>query len=130
MKQFALFSFFALLISSCQLDQATNVSRADFYGSWTCDEYEGDFAPQTYIVQVEAFGNNNQIHIYGFYNVGNGQPVLAEVQSNSIFIYNQMVDGIEFSGSGRMLESLDQVDLTFTANDGSGIDHVRATWYR
>ncbi len=105
-------------------------AREDLLGTGRCNEYEGDFATQTYTIQVDAKGSGNNVNIFGFYNVGNGLPVVGEVQGSSLYIYPQTVDGIQFSGTGTMNNTLDQVEISFSANDGGGTDQVRAMWIR
>ena len=131
MKWFRLLPLLLLLIASCEIDPpASNVDRIDFLGSWTANEYEGDFAPQIYTVQVDALGGVNEVEIFGFYNITNGDPVKAEIIGTTLYIFEQTVNGYTFSGTGIIQPSLDVIDLSFTANDGGTIDQVKATWTR
>ena len=131
MKRYWPLFFVFLFLGACELDSpSSNVTRLDYLGSWTCNEFEGDFAPQMYTVEVESFGGTNEVKIFGFYNIGNGDAVKAEALGTTLFIFNQTVDGITFRGTGIMQPDLSTIDFEFTADDGGGIDNVKATWTR
>ena len=120
----------AALFTACVEETDPTNAREDFLGNWTCNEYEGDFAPQTYNVEVTPFGSGSQVRIYGLYNQGSSFVLSGSVSGKTIYIDNQTVDGITISGYGNINNNLDRVDVTFSANDGSGTDNVKATWLR
>jgi hypothetical protein len=120
----------SLLLTACVEETNPNNDREDFLGNWTCNEYEGDFAPQTYDVEVLPTGDGNDVVIRGLYNQGTGFDVVASVSGNTIDIPTQNEDGFTIAGRGTINNNLDRVELSFTADDGSGPDDVRATWLR
>jgi len=120
----------AALFTACVEETDPNNAREDFLGNWTCNEYEGDFAPQTYNVEVTPSGSSNDVRIYGLYNQGSSFVLSGSVSGQTIYIDNQTVNGITISGFGNINNNLDRVDVTFSANDGSGTDNVKATWLR
>ena len=120
----------AALFTACVEETDPTNAREDFLGNWTCNEYEGDFAPQTYNVEVTPFGSGSQVRIYGLYNQGSSFVLSGSVSGKTIYIDNQTVVGITISGYGNINNNLDRVDVTFSANDGSGTDNVKATWLR
>ncbi len=130
MKRLFLLLAVIFIVQGCEVDSDPTNAREDFLGNWTCNEFEGDFAPQTYDVQVYAIGTGHQVGISGFYNQGPAFTVTGDVSGATLFISTQVVDGITIAGSGTMNANFDRVDLTFTANDGSGPDNVKANWVR
>jgi hypothetical protein len=120
----------ALVLNSCVDETDLSNDREDFLGFWTCNEFEGDFAPQTYTIEIYASGSGNDVRIEGLYNQGNNFIVSGEVSGQTLFIDQQTVDGITLSGSGTMKSTLDEFSLNFTANDGSGNDNVKARCIR
>ena len=120
----------SLVLSACVEETDPTNAREDFLGNWTCNEYEGDFAPQTYNVEVLPNGGGNDVVIRGLYNQGSGFDLVGSVSSGTIDIPTQVEDGITIAGFGNINNSLNRVELTFTADDGSGPDNVKATWLR
>ena len=75
-----------LLATSCVEETDPTNAREDFLGSWTCNEYEGDFAPQTYNVDVLPNGGGNGVIIRGLYNQGNNFDLVGSLtHSRSLF---------------------------------------------
>ena len=130
LQRLAIFSIFILLLNSCVEETNPENAREDFLGNWTCNEYEGDFAPQTYNVIVQPSGSGNDVRVVGLYNQGSSFSLAAYVSGSTIYIENQTVDGITITGFGNINNNLDRVDITFSADDGGGTDNVKATWLR
>ena len=130
LRKILILSSIILLFTACVEETDPTNAREDFLGNWTCNEYEGDFAPQTYNVEVLPYGSGNEVRIWGLYNQGNSFVLTGSVSSKTIYIDNQTVNGITISGYGNINNNLDRVDVVFSANDGSGTDNVKATWLR
>jgi len=119
-----------ILLNACTIESDPNNDREVFLGNWTCNEYQGDFAPQTYNLEIYAIGSGDRIGLAGLYNQGPSFVVVAEVSGSSLFISTQTVDGITIAGSGTIASNFDQISLNFSADDGSGNDQVKATLLR
>jgi hypothetical protein len=128
--RFALLIGTAALFTACELDSDTTNDRENFIGAWTCTEYEGDFAPQTYNVEVTADGLGEGVRIWGLYNLGSSTSLTGTVSGNTIYIDNQTVSGITFSGFGNINAGFDRVEVSFTADDAGVADNVKARWLR
>ncbi|MCT4623701.1 MAG: hypothetical protein N4A46_08765 [Schleiferiaceae bacterium] len=116
------------LLTSCVDDARLEDNLALWVGSWTCNEIEGDFAPQTYQIEIVEKVDYNEVAIKGLYNQGQLFSVDAEISGGSIFIPSQTVQQINIEGTGSLDNS--EITLFFTANDGSGPDQVEAILYR
>jgi hypothetical protein len=130
MKRIFLLLASAAIFTSCVEDTDLTPDRENFIGAWTCTEYEGDFAPQTYNVEVTANGLGEDVRIYGLYNLGSSTSLTGSVSGSTIFIDNQTVNGITFTGFGNINDDLDLVEVTFTADDAGVADNVKARWVR
>ncbi len=119
-----------ILLSSCVEESDPNNAREDFLGNWTCNEYEGDFAPQTYNVEVLPNGNGNDVVIRGLYNQGTGFDLVASVSGSNIDIPTQNEDGFIVAGFGTINDNLNRVELSFSVDEGGLVDNVKATWLR
>ncbi|MDX5448470.1 MAG: hypothetical protein LPK47_08860 [Bacteroidota bacterium] len=128
MKKLILISLSLLLLSGCLPDQSSDPTNFtdDWVGQWTCNETEGDFAPQVYSVEIAPGPEMNTVILRGLYNQGNNFEIRATVGKVSIDIPTQQEDGFMVSGGGYINDNLDRIELTFTINDGSGSDNVKA----
>ena len=126
--RFSLLLLTAALFTACVEDVNSTADRENFIGAWTCTEYEGDFAPQTYNVEVTADGLNENVRIWGLYNLGSNTSLSGTVSGNTIYIDNQTVNGITFSGFGNINSGFDRVEVSFTADDAGVADNVKARW--
>jgi hypothetical protein len=124
------FSLAVLLIAavSCVDDSQLYDNREFWVGSWTCSEIEGDFAPQTYPVEIVERVVLTEVGIKGLYNQGLSFTVIAEISGDNLVIPTQIVDDIQIAGSGN-LEN-EEIILFFDADDGSGVDQVKAMLVR
>ena len=115
-----------LVLNSCVPDDDDGIIlRSDYIGIWDVNETEGNFAPQFYSVNISAGTGEDEIVISGLYNTP-GTQVQASINGPSISIPSQQTGGISFSGSGQANDGLTRIDLSFTANDGTGNDQVKA----
>ena len=106
-------------------------------GSWSCQEtstifmknLKGTTVFPVYIAQdVE---DDNTYYINNFYQLGDGVDVKIKVSGYSLILESQTVDGIKFEGTGTIDTSYEEINLTYTADDGGGvIDHVQADYTR
>lgn len=129
LRLFLLFSTTALF-TACVEDTDIVNDRENFIGAWTCTEYEGDFAPQTYNVEVTASGLSEGVLIWGLYNQGGSVSLSGSVSGSTIYIDNQTVNGITYSGFGTINAALNRVEVSFTADDSGVSDNIKARWLR
>lgn len=129
-RKLSLLSILFISLHSCVEEPDPTNAREDFLGNWTCNEYEGDFAPQTYDVEFYAIGSGSTVGIRGLYGQGVNFVIEGEVNGQSVFISTQTVGGITIAGSGTLSNSYDRIEMTFSADDGGGVDNVKATLLR
>lgn len=119
-----------IMVNSCVPDDDDSIIlRDDYLGIWNVNETAGNFAPQFYSVEITQGPGEDEIFIEGLYNVP-GTQVRANVSGPVLMIPQQQTAGISFSGSGTAVSDLNRIDLSFTANDGTGADQVRAVLTR
>ena len=115
-------------VVSCVKESDLNDNRELWIGSWTCSEIEGDFAPQTYPVEIVERVILTEVGIKGLYNQGLSFTVIAEVSGDNLVIPTQVVDDIQIAGSGSLND--EEITLYFDADDGSFADEVKAILIR
>lgn len=103
--------------------------RDKFVGSWTVSEEVAGAASGTYPASVALDSSNtSRIRIFNIFNLGNAVSVSALVANNSLDISSQTVSGVIISGNGSFVAN--SFVLNYTANDGSQIESVKATYSR
>lgn len=126
-----------LTLSSCEFP----TTEQSLEGEWTCtetseiflsvnSELKGTSVFPVYFAQDAM--NDNKYYIDNFYQLGSGVQVeIMFSLGTTITIESQTVNGITFSGSGTVNAAANQIDLSYTADDGGGeVDHVTAEYTR
>ena len=100
-------------------------------GVWQVNENSKDFGYQAYEVMISyAAKDSSQIEIRNFYNLGSGIKVVADIDFWDVSLQHS-AGGFSFIGTGIISGNMKQIDLAYTANDGSGsVDEVTATYTR
>jgi hypothetical protein len=116
------------LLAGCEEEPGPNdpaAIRDNFLGQWLVNENMGQFAPQTYTVEIVAGAENDEMVLEGLYNFP-ATRVTVVLNGLDWIIPNQTTGSVNFVGNGTSNTSYDQIALSFTANDGSGPDNVEA----
>jgi len=124
----------ALVLNSCDVAEdliGGNATVAKLEGDWTCDEDSEIFKSTTSVYSVAISpdpDNANGVIIDNFYGVG--APAYASVSGMGLTISNQTIEGgYEVAGSGFISAGFDEINWTYTVDDGSGVvDHVTAVY--
>lgn len=117
-----------LFIAGCEEDDPLEdpfAIRSKYIGTWQVTENTGINHPQFYTVSIVAGSEVDEIVIEGLYNEPRTR-VAALISTTSLSIPNQSTEGINFIGNGSANADYSQIQLTFTADDGSGPDVVEA----
>ena len=126
-KILSVFALLALSVVSCVPDTDLDQDeRLNWVGEWSVTETTGEFAPQTYTVQI-SLGSSSLLLLQGLYAQGSMFALDASVSGQNFILPSQSVSGFSVSGSGTANEDFTEMNLTFTINDGSGADNVTAT---
>lgn len=113
------------LFVSCETDTEPTIDdyQAEYMGIWDCNEKTGINSPQFYEVNISAGSDKNSIIINNLYQ--NGTAITATINGGfSLDIPSQTSENITFIGSGSANANFGQLNLNFTANDGSAIEDV------
>ena len=125
---------FLILAGSCEVAEdlmGLNATVAKLEGEWTCDEDSEIYKSISSVYSVTISpdpDNDNGVIIDNFYGIN--AAVYASVSGMSLIISNQTASGgYEISGSGIISSGYDEINWTYTVDDGSGvIDHVTAIY--
>ena len=125
---------FLLLISlfSCQKDEENNNSSGSaisINGTWVCEESSQLLGNSIYSVYISPHSSiTNRVVMDNFYNLGvqisNAQ---IDVSGNNLTLFSQNINGFDVNGSGTIVNN-SKINLSYSAEDGSGIDNVTAVF--
>ena len=125
-----------LLVTSCQkteLLSPTTDSRDKIVDTWKCSE-KSSLSGQTdhYDSNIsKSSSDSTVIYISYFYGLGKDVKAYAKMNSLSISIPKQTIEGNEVSGSGTIASNFNTINLTYTVNDfGGKVDNVTAVYTR
>lgn len=133
-KSFILFIIVSISIVSCEelTDDNSPILPGDIEGHWKCNENSSNFKSTEDFYNVYIYEHTSRsgyVSISNFYQLGDNNEVAARLSGNKLIIEQQFVDGFSIIGSGTVSIKLDQINLTYTVDDGSGIeDNVEATY--
>ncbi len=125
---------FVVVMASCEVADdllGGNATVAKLEGEWSCDENSEIFKATASIYSVTISpdpDNVNGVIIDNFYGIN--AAVYASVSGTSLTISEQTAEGgYTIIGSGTISANYQQIDWTYTVDDGSGvIDHVTAVY--
>ena len=123
----ALSALFVVFFVSCEVanDSLTDEEiTTKVVGSWHVTEKPSG---NNYQVSIATKSSVN-VTISNFYNVG--VVVSATIVEGSIIIPEQLVNGDTFKGTGVFSNSYKTIQLTYSVNDGSGVENVTNTLTR
>jgi hypothetical protein len=129
---FTLFLTMILVLPSCEKEDepepetsGTTDPRAKFHGHWYNSEISSANGSSTYYVEIGDSSNASYILFAGLY--GYQAKVYATINTNSLTIPEQIVEGNKVSGSGTLVNS-NQISLSYLVwLGGSNYDTVRST---
>ncbi|TVQ79237.1 MAG: hypothetical protein EA358_03915 [Flavobacteriales bacterium] len=118
--------FFAWILSfalvSCLPDDE-EFAPEDWLGSWEVRETSGSFAPQSYTINIQG-SESEGFRLNGLYAQGASFQLDINPSAGTLLIPFQQVGDFEVQGSAIMNSDLTSARLTFTMDDGSGMDQV------
>lgn len=118
----------SFILVSCETDTDPDIQdyQSEYLGTWDCSEKTGMHAPQFYEVSIVAGANSNSIIINNLYQAGTAVEATINGGFN-LDIPQQTSENISFIGSGSANANFGQINLNFTADDGSaGQDVIEA----
>lgn len=131
MYRIAMLAVVAVGFSSCEKDEDDpNFDfRDEYVGEWNAQFDSDEFGTQTYTVTISKSSTDaDQIIIANFYNLGSGESVVVNASDNDLLISSQTVKGNTIEGTGSSTVNYEQINLTYTANDGAVTDNVTAVY--
>lgn len=116
-----------IVFASCQVDD-DEIASEDWLGTWQVRENSGNFAPQSYTVNIRRV--QEEYILEGLYAQGSGFQLSVEINNEKLIIPPQTVDDFFTTGEGTMQSNLTSANLNFQIDDGSGVDVVSARMTR
>ncbi len=128
---------FAFLASSCEdlLGPDTGGDRDMLVDTWKVTEESSPLksGQGAYWVEIEKHPDNqNMVLIYFFHGLGNDVYAEASLSGSTLTLGSQVLEGgWTIQGSGEIQNSWNEINWTYTADDGSSnIDQVTAVYTR
>ncbi|MCC5918163.1 MAG: hypothetical protein JJU02_12660 [Cryomorphaceae bacterium] len=124
-----LWVFLAILAIPACLPDDDDDPVDDWVGTWTVRETKGEFAPQTYTVNISRAQSlvDDKVVIRGLYAQGQDFWLSAEIDVMKMIIPVQEREGFIVAGSAQMDGSFESASISFSIDDGSGNDEVSGT---
>jgi hypothetical protein len=123
-----------LLLNSCEKKDYENtaLTASKLVGQWRCEEHSSIYKSTMDFYTVNITVNesdSSKVLIENFYQLGGFYQVEAHIASMSLNISSQIVDNMKIQGNGTIKSGFDEINWTYTVDDGSGlIDQVTATF--
>lgn len=123
----------SLFFASCQPEDKNNTKPAAdprdvFVGSWlTKESCSGTPTISTFTITVSLVSSNTtEVNFSNFNQLGSSFAAIASVSGTSATFPSQVVSGNTISGSGSINSAGNEVNLTYTVNDGAQTDSYTA----
>lgn len=127
----------AFLASSCEdlLGPETEGDRDLLLDTWKVTEESSPLKSGwgVYWVEIEKHpDNHNMVRIYFFHGLGDDVYAEASLDGSTLTLATQVLQGgWTIQGSGEIMKNWNEIQWTYTADDGSGIlDKVTAVYTR
>ncbi len=118
---FSLILLLAISFSACD-DLVNDDSSNPLVGTWSVSESSSEFGDQTYQVEITTeMLDPDFVRVYNFFGLGSWSYVTMEQVDQELIIPIQDAEGFRFLGTGNLNESMDQFQLSFTAEELSQV---------
>ena len=116
------------LLWACAQESTSNLNRDELLGTWL----ESASGPQAYKVTIGIGQGADDVFISNFYNLGSTTQarMIANGDGTLSLPSQTLPGGILVTGSGSTNNSLSQMYLNYTADDGAQTEAVQATFTR
>lgn len=103
-------------------------SVAKFVGSYSAIDVCSS-GTYSYNASIAASSTTvNGLIITNFGGFGTSLSAIATVDGNNMTVPSQSLAGVNVSGSGSINSAATQIQITYTANDGTASDNCTSTW--
>jgi hypothetical protein len=126
-----------LMILSLSCEELTDMKTGDvrdrLEGQWRCDETSEYFKSTAEVFSVYISphpDDSTKVLIDNFYELGYNVSAVATLSNRSLYINTQTIgDGFTVIGSGTISSNYNEIEWTYSVEDGSGsVDNVTATY--
>ncbi len=124
-RTFFISSVLVFVVTGCLPDD-DNDNITQWVGEWTVRETSGEFAPQTYTINISRRPSvmGDRVNVRGLYAQGNDFMVVADAFGNDLEVPEQEVNGLTITALLNINDNGDRASLYMTVNDDSGNDQV------
>lgn len=112
-----------MFFSSCEIqnDNESNDERDYITGTWKCQELDQSNNPINFEAVISKHtSDTTKIWVDNFSGLGKGIKVSVGMGGHLLTVSQQTVDGNKISGSGNISSSYNQINWTYSIDDGGG----------
>lgn len=126
MKVILYITFASLILFSCEeifTPEESDDPRDKIVETWTCIEDESLLKTinDSYIVDIsKSSKDSSYVIIDNFYQAGFGKDLKAKLQSKTLTITNEIIDGFKVNGTGKISNNYNKIDWTYTVEHEDG----------
>jgi len=116
--------------SSCE-NNNTPVTYTTITGLYTCQEISPHAGLRKYIVEVDQVVDQDNLYIISnFHNQGTNEFLYAELEQDTLVIFNQAISSISVNGKGPVGNDFRTIDLFYETDDGITLLDYNASYSR
>ena len=129
----AMFVFPVVGFTSCEIQNDNDPAdeRDNITGTWKCQEVDQSNKTINFEAVISKHVTDSaKIWVDNFSGLGRGIKVSVGMGGHLLTIPKQTVDGNTISGSGSISSSYNQIDWTYSLDDGGGKENYTANYTR
>ena len=108
-----------IILSSCETFRDGDV-YSSLCGAYTCEETSAYEGYKKYIVEIDKVSSQDQLFIISnFHNQGLSEFIYASMIGDSLFIEDQLINGLFINGKGSVNADYNEIKLNYKTDDGN-----------
>ena len=115
-----------LLSMGTSCENTPPVTYTSIIGLYTCLETSPHAGIRKYIVEIDRVRDHENLYIISnFHNKGENEFLYAELEQDTVVIFNQVISNISVNGKGPIGDEFRSIDLFYETDDGiTSLDYI------
>jgi hypothetical protein len=125
-----IFIMILCLVTGCEQENPPG-SYASIEGIFSCRESSAHTGSRQYLVEIDKVHDEDDLYIISnFHNRGENEFIYTEYTSDTIHIFNQVLENMTINGKGIISGDYRTIDLAYITDDGITVLDYFATLTR
>lgn len=108
-----------ITFSSCETFKNGNL-YSSLTGAYTCEETSAYDGYKKYLAEIDEVSSQDQLFIISnFHNQGQSEFIYVTMIGDSLFIENQLINGLFINGKGSVNKDFNKITLKYKTDDGN-----------